>query len=125
MEVLARWWLQVALAERSDEHLRHACQRVARWFAVAVVRCAKQKEQKPERDSDGGDPEAHDPHALVLVERQEGVGEEGADVERQVEVAEEGEFGASLHGVRVIKLVRSQRRYRWLIPADPKCSREC
>ena len=99
MEDLARWWLQVPLAECSDEHLRHACERVARLFAVAVVRRAKEKEQKPEGNSNSGDPKAHDPHALVLVERQEGVGEEGADVERQVEVAEEGELGASLHSV--------------------------
>jgi len=123
VKVLTRGHLDVPLVERSSEHLHHARDRVASGLEVAVVRRAEEEDEKPKRHSHCGGPEAPDPHALVLVERQEGVGEEGADVERHVEVAEEGKLGAPLRGVRLVELVGPERRHRRLVPADPERSR--
>lgn len=55
---------------------------------VVVARRAEEEECEHERGGGGGDPKADDPPAPVLEEHQDGVGEEGADIEGEVEEAD-------------------------------------
>lgn len=75
---------------------------------MAVPRGSGEEQEEGGDGGGGGDPESESPHALVLEEPQNGVGEEGAEVQGEVEVAEEGDLGVALFRVLFVELVGAE-----------------
>jgi hypothetical protein len=74
-----------------DGHLGDPADRVPTGLHVPVPQRPAQEQQQRGDRGGGGRPGPERPPALVLDVAEEGVGEEGTEIEREVEVAEEGD----------------------------------
>ena len=102
---------------RGDGDLANPPDRVPSGLEIAIPERPAEEKQERGGGGGGGGPEAERPAALVLEVAEEGVGEERAEVEGEVEVAEEGDLGVRLGGVVLVELVGAQGGDVGLVPA--------
>ena len=107
--------LDLQLLGRCGDDLAKSRKRVPTRLEVAVPKCPDEEQHQCHKRGARGCPEPECPQPLILKVAQDGVGEERAEVQGQVEVAEEGDFGPSFSEVLLIELVRAEGANVWLI----------
>lgn len=114
------WQADLPLLKRRNKNLAKAGKWVASRLEMPVPRSPEKKQYKCRKGRSTRHPKPKGPHSFILKVSQNGVGEEGAKVQSQVEVAKKGHFWESLLWVLFIKLVSPKCSNVWLVASISK-----
>nr|GLL40806.1 unknown [Ipomoea trifida] len=103
--------LHLPLPSSRHDHLAKPGQRVPFGREMPIPRCPNEEQNQSRERGGGGGPKPQRPHGLVFEVDQNRVGKQRAEIQGQVEVAEEGHLRVALLRVILVELVGPERRH--------------